>query len=318
MTTIIRSKSGLKTKLKNLVLFPTGLAIADELFVRQVSHLHAYWLSGPSTVGLIASQVAGVHWSYTAHSWDIFVEDNLIAAKTRSAAFGRVISELGRQGILRRSSGSEDRTLQVIHLGVHMPPRPAPTRAGPQIRLLCPAYLVAVKGHAYLLQALRFVVDAGIDCHCVFAGDGPLRASLFEQVRHLGLETVVSMPGMVRHEELLQQLSYGKYDAVVLASVELGNEFEGIPVSLIEAMAAGVPCIATRTGAIAELIDTTCGMLVNQRDPRAMSEAIIALAKDPAGREELGHRAMGRVAEQFNSAHSARRLLRLIEDAKVR
>jgi glycosyltransferase involved in cell wall biosynthesis len=125
------------------------------------------------------------------------------------------------------------------------------------------------------------------------------------------------MPGMIRHDVLLQQLHSGAYDALVLASVELGNEFEGIPVSLVEGMAAGLPCIATRTGAIAELIDTRCGTLVNQRDPRAMSEAIVALASDPVRRKELGEYAVRRVAESFDARMSARSLLRLIIDAQL-
>jgi glycosyltransferase involved in cell wall biosynthesis len=184
------------------------------------------------------------------------------------------------------------------------------------IRLLCAANLERVKGHIYLFEALRRVVDAGVDCRCVVAGKGPLRAELVRQTKKLRLENVVSMPGMIRHAELLQQMRSGAYDAVVLASVELGPEFEGIPVSLIEAMAAGIPCIATSTGAIGELIDARCGILVNQRDPRALGEAIIALASDPARRKALGQHAMGRIAEAFDARASARSLARLMTGAE--
>jgi glycosyltransferase involved in cell wall biosynthesis len=113
---------------------------------------------------------------------------------------------------------------------------------------------------------------------------------------------------MIRHDTLLQELRGRKFDAVVIASIELGSEFEGIPVALMEAMAAGVPCIATRTGAIAELIDSKCGILVEQRDVDSLRDAIVALATDPTRRKDLGQRAMQRIAEAFDARTSAEKL----------
>jgi glycosyltransferase involved in cell wall biosynthesis len=313
MASILASRSRFKTKLKNLALLPTGLAVGDEVCNRGINHIHAYWLSAPSTVAFVAAQVAKVDWSFSAHSFDIFMEDNLISEKLHSAMFGRAISAQGHLELCSRLKNSATSRLEVIHLGVDAAPeyRRLEAKAG-RLRLLCPAYLLPVKGHTYLLEALRSVVDAGIDCHCVFAGEGRLRRSLAQRIRNLGLEGVVSMPGMIRHDVLLQQLHSGSYDAVVIASVQLGTEFEGIPVSLMEAMAAGVPCIATRTGAIAELLDSQCGILVDQRDSQAISDAIIALARDPVWRRALGERARQRIAEQFDARASANSLVTLI------
>jgi glycosyltransferase involved in cell wall biosynthesis len=314
MMMILQSRNSFMTKLKNLALFPTGLAVADEVCVRGLSHIHAHWLTGPSTVALIASQVAGVGWSYTAHSGDIFLWDNLRVEKTKSAHFGRVISEFGRQGLLRQSNAAAARPLEVIHLGVAVSNHDAVVRAQAvpgRIRLLCPAQLYSFKGHSYLLEALRKVVDAGVDFHCVFAGDGPLRARLVRQRKALGLETVVSMPGMIPHETLMQQMHSGAYDAVVMASVDL----EGIPVALMEAMAAGIPCVASRIGGVEELIDAGCGILVKERDPQGMSQAIVALASDPLRRKEMGEQARQRVVQAFDAAASARALLKLIANA---
>lgn len=313
--TIVKTKYSFKAKLKNLALFPLALAYANEARTRGITHLHAYWLSAPATVGLIAARVAGLSWSYTAHSWDIFMEDNLIATKMRSADFGRVISSQGRDGLRARAPMESSSQLEVIHLGVkisdYSPSEKTERQAG-AIKLLCPAYLLPVKGHSYLLQALRGVIDAGIDCQCVFAGEGRLRAPLAQKIHDLQLERVVSMPGMIRHDLFLEQLHSGLYDAVVLASVRLGMEFEGIPVSLMEAMAVGIPCIATRTGAIEELIDPTCGVLVGERDPSGLRDAIMSLALDPSRRKALGEQARRRIEEQFDAKHSARALASLI------
>jgi len=308
---ILQARSNFRTKLKNLALLPTGLAVADELSKRQVDHIHAYWLTGPSTVALIASQVTGITWSFTAHSGDIFLEQNLITEKTVLAKFGRVISSIAKREILRQSSSARADRLEVIHLGVAVSKRASSldSQTGAhQIRLLCPAYFELCKGHGYLFAALRRLADTGVDFHCVLAGDGPLRSQLVGQIKALRLGRFVSMVGMIPHETLLDQLHSGAYDVVVLASIDL----EGIPVSLIEAMAAGIPCVATRTGAIAELIDSSCGILLEQRDPYAMSEAIAALASDAALRKEIGERARQRVTASFDAGDSARALLKLI------
>jgi colanic acid/amylovoran biosynthesis glycosyltransferase len=314
LATIAMSKNAIGTKLKNLLLFPTGLAVAYQARRLHIDHLHAYWLSGASTVAFIASIVAGIDWSFSAHSWDIFMTNNLIPEKARAARFGRAISELGRRGILRYSPEAASR-LHVIHLGVDPIYRGcAATQSdtGGKLRLICAADLIPVKGHRYLLDAIRKVIDAGIRCQCVFAGEGPLRSALQRRARELKIDRFVSMPGRVRHDTLLQELGSGSYDAMVLASVSMGTEFEGIPVSLMEAMAAGIPCIATNTGAIPELIDDDCGMLVPERDPSALANAIMQLASDPVRRNAIRERAIQRIEENFNARISAQTLSSLM------
>jgi colanic acid/amylovoran biosynthesis glycosyltransferase len=310
MTTILLAKNSLSTKVKNLVLLPTGLAVAHEISIRRLDHIHGHWLSGPSTVALIGSQVAGVSWSYTAHSWDIFLENNLLAEKTRTAKFGRVISDFGRRGILKQSKDAAAKPLEVIHLGVALPEAGAVPKNGRsgRIRVICPANFYYFKDHITLLKGLQEAVESGVDCQCVLAGEGPLRSSVARKVKELRLENVVSMTGIIPHKELLRQLQSGIYDAVVMASLDL----EGIPVSLIEAMAAGVPCVATRLGAIGELIDANCGILVNQRDAHAFGKAIVLLASDPQLRQKLGECSRQKVIDSFDTMASAQSLVRLM------
>ena len=308
---ILHSRNTLLTKCKNLALFPSGLAVATDILKLGLHHIHAYWLTGPSTVAWIASEVTGVGWSYSAHSRDIFLEDNLIVEKAKSASFGRVISELGRAEIRRRIGEARSRPLEVIHLGVRIPNGVAApikmVKAG-RIRLLCPAHFYYFKDHLSIVTALRKVLDAGIECQCVFAGEGSLRSSIARRIRELQLENVISMPGMVPHHALLEQLRSGLYDAVILASRDL----EGIPVSLIEAMAVGVPCIATKTGAVAELIHPDSGLLVSEGDSHELAIAIINLASDPQRRLELGERAREQVAKAFDVNVTSHRLLTLM------
>jgi colanic acid/amylovoran biosynthesis glycosyltransferase len=316
LETILRANSRLGTKLKNLALLPTGLAVGDAVWHRKIGHIHAYWLSGASTVGMVAARVANVEWSYSAHSYDIFMADNLIAEKAKRAKFGRAISQLGQRAILSHL-GKGGGQVEVIHLGVLTDKKQPCSDDGValnSVRILCPtATLIPVKGQQYLLEAARLVIDAGLPCYCTITGEGKLLRDLASCVQRLRLNGFVSMPGRLSHAAFLEQLHSGLYDMVVLPSVELGHEFEGIPVSLMEAMAAGIPCIATRTGAISELIpDERCGILVEQRDSQALSDAILMLARNPNRRKDIIVTAAKRIDQAFNARSSAQALADLI------
>jgi colanic acid/amylovoran biosynthesis glycosyltransferase len=313
---LLRTKCSWYVKAKNLLLWPTGLAIAFEVQRRGINHIHAYWLSGPSTVALVASHLSGVPWSYTGHSWDIFLAGNLVALKAAGAAFGRAISENARHGIMEQARNQDiNGHVEVIHLGVHVPNWAGnQTKTSPDsdvLRILCPAFLYHFKGHFYLIEALRLVADAGVKFHCFLAGDGHLRNAIRRQIDSLSLSDHVTMGGVIPHAELLGWMRDGTFDIVVMASVDL----EGIPVALMEAMAAGIPCVATNVGAIPELIDPNCGVLVEPRNPSALAQAIISIARDPKKRSELGENARSKVVRDFNAESCARQFFDLLLSA---
>jgi glycosyltransferase involved in cell wall biosynthesis len=105
----------------------------------------------------------------------------------------------------------------------------------------------------------------------------------------------------------------GEVHATVLASVELGGgEHEGVPVSLMEAMARGVPVVATATGSIPELLPPALGLTVRERDPEAMSRVVIALARERARYEGAARACRERVERDWSVDRSAARLLAAI------
>jgi glycosyltransferase involved in cell wall biosynthesis len=116
------------------------------------------------------------------------------------------------------------------------------------------------------------------------------------------------MLGYVAHADLVRALERGDYDISVLASTERNGEHEGIPVALMEAMAVGLPVVATLTGSIPELVDAECGILVEQRDPVALADAIGSLIEDPALRKKLGSRGRRRVFAEFETGQTTERL----------
>jgi colanic acid/amylovoran biosynthesis glycosyltransferase len=298
---------------RNLVLFPKALAVARYVRAHNVDHIHAHWLTTSSTIAYVASMMTGIRWSCTAHAHDIF-SDNLLAEKVRSAAFVRAIADRNRRHLARLAT-IDPSDVRLIHLGVELPafPRSVEDGQGP-LQIACIARLDPIKGLDDLLASLAILRDRGSPFHCDIAGNGPLFEHLRATVANLALEPFVTLRGLVEHHTLLEELRDGRYDVLVLPSLELEGvgQHEGIPIALMEAMAAAVPCIATATGCIPELIDEQTGILVNQRDPEALASAFARVAQDRAFARELGRAARRRIDADFNVETTSRSLYDLI------
>lgn len=249
-------------------------------------------------MGMAVSEVSGVPWSFTAHRWDI-VENNLLTRKARHASFARFISRSGLRLARERGFDAVERSL-VLHMGAVLPSSLSRTPAEREvIRLLCPANLLPVKGHEYLIQALGLLRDDPVELW--LAGHGEREAELRELVKRLNLTDRVRFLGQLPHDELMGFYEGGHVDLVVLPSVDLGSGLhEGIPVSLMEAMAYGIPVVSTRTGGIPELLDEGAGMLVAPANVTALAEALSRLIRNQAERNELGQAGRKAVMEHFD------------------
>jgi colanic acid/amylovoran biosynthesis glycosyltransferase len=303
---------------KNLLAFPKALWLARRARELEVEHIHAHWAATTATLALVAGELTGIPWSFTAHRWDI-AEDNLLALKVRRASYVRAINELGARE-LARAGGDGLRRPEVLHMGVELPAAAAARRGGPGgFRILTAAFLYEVKGHLDLADALALLAERGQAVHWDVAGNGPLRGALVERVGKLGLDGKVRLLGFVSHDALLDRLGRGEWDAVVLPSVETADGVrEGIPVSLIEALARGVPVVATATGGIPELLDGGAGLLVPPRDPAALAAALERLQREPGLAEELARRGRERVERDFSAERVAAHLQDRFEAAARR
>jgi glycosyltransferase involved in cell wall biosynthesis len=190
-------------------------------------------------------------------------------------------------------------------MGVTIPPLASCKRTEGAV-VLCPADLLEVKGHRYLLNGWRLLLDRGINAELWLAGDGNLRDELVQLAEHLGITARVKFLGTVAHPALLELYAKGLISTAVLASVDLGHGcHEGIPVSLVEAMSYGVPVIATNTGGIPELIVSGTGMLVPARDPAALANAMERILSDRSFAEETGEKGRRHIIETRDVASIA-------------
>jgi colanic acid/amylovoran biosynthesis glycosyltransferase len=308
--------------LKNISVFLKGLWLASEAKKLGAEHIHVHWASTTASMAMIASEVSGIPWSFTAHRWDI-KENNLLQRKVDRAKFARFIANNGILMAQKRGVKHSEK-IHTLHLGINLPTMIELNLAQSGLlpsrnifRLLCPANLVQVKGHQYLIEALTKLTDLPIELW--FAGDGPLRRQLEHSCASLGLDDYVKFLGALPRQQLLDCYQDGLIDVVVLPSIDLGNGIhEGIPVSLMEAMAYQIPVITTKTGGIPELVVVGTGILVSDKDSQMLAFEIRNLYSRPELRIQLGRAGFQRVREQFEIGAVVDKLTRLFENDRVR
>jgi glycosyltransferase involved in cell wall biosynthesis len=154
------------------------------------------------------------------------------------------------------------------------------------------ANLRPIKGHDTLLQAAAAVVSARPDVVFQFAGDGPRRSALEARARSLGIERQVRFLGQCSDVAGLLRSS----DLFVLPSL-----MEAFPNALMEAMATGLPVVATKVGGIPELVEhDRNGLLVPPGRPDELAAAILALLENPARADQLASAARRTVEQRYS------------------
>jgi glycosyltransferase involved in cell wall biosynthesis len=193
--------------------------------------------------------------------------------------------------------------LVVVHNGIPIPPAVQPrdsslraqlVRGRPDFVVLTPARFHEQKGHVYLLEAAAQLPEATF----VLAGDGELRPAMEQRARDLGVMDRCVFLGHRADVPLLLAAA----DVFALPSL-----FEGLPISVLEAMAAERPVIATAVGGTDEaVVDGTTGLLVPPRDAAALAAAISRLRADPTLARRLARAGRARVEAEFSSEAMAR------------
>ncbi len=158
--------------------------------------------------------------------------------------------------------------------------------------LVCAARLVYGKGIDILIRAVSRVLHQGVPCKCIILGDGPLNEQLQQEVNLEGLSDNVIFEGF--QQDVRPYLQAGS--AFILTSY-----LEGLPISVLEAMACGLPCIVTNVGGSAEAVkDQVTGLVIPAASVEAAADAILYLATNPDKRFEMASKARERVKRYFD------------------
>jgi glycosyltransferase involved in cell wall biosynthesis len=160
------------------------------------------------------------------------------------------------------------------------------------------AVLRSWKGHLVLLEAFHELIQGGVRAFLLLVGEGPYRVVIEEKIAQLGLSPWVRLAGF--REQVAPW--FALMDVVVLASY--ANE--GVPQSLLQALAMSRPVVGTTVGGIPEVImDEETGLLVPPRDSRSLAHGMARLMQDPGYRRQLGQRGRDLVVERFSMGQMA-------------
>jgi len=219
----------------------------------------------------------------------------------RSASLQRAVVELG----------CDERKIDLVRTGIPLQEFPFRGREFPmngEWHFLQASRLVQKKGIATTLHAFTHFLENYPRATLTIAGEGPMLAELKELTRKLKIADRVMLPGFVAPEKL-REIYYGSH--IFLHPSETGSDGnqEGIPNSMLEAMATGLPVFATEHGGIPEAIENgVSGILVPERDHEALSEALRRSVEDPNLLARLARNGADTVAKKFDQQNQIRRL----------
>lgn len=311
---LINSGSVLKV-FKNLLLLGKGLVIADIAKENNVEHIHAHWASTPSTAAFIASYMSGIQYSFTSHRWDI-AENNMLRKKAETAKFIRVIDDPGFKEMIGFIGEANKEKCHKIHVGVQIADAEVkPKKKRDYFYIVTPANFVEKKGHKYLIEAIEKLVKMGYSIKCSFYGSGPLENQLIDNIEKLGMSDSIKVCGKIAHDDLLKMYLEGEVDCVALPSIVTADgEKEGIPVSLMEAMAYNIPAVSTYTGGIPELLGEDCGVLVHEKNIDELVQGLKKLIDDEGYRKTVEVNGYKRVYDEFYISSVVTKMLKLMKD----
>jgi len=225
-----------------------------------------------------------------------------------------MISEYNRRLVLDACPGTDAAKLRVLHCGADtdlFSPGATPEAPG-ALSLVCVGSFLEVKGHRYLVEGCRLLRERGIDVRCHLVGDGPGRDEIEALIEAAGLGEAFVLHGPLPRPSVAQLLASAHVIVQPSVPTRRGSR-EGIPVSLMEGMACGLPAVATRISGIPELVeDGENGFLVPPRDPEALADALARLASNPELRRRMGRAARAKVLQEFDLEANAARLAAMI------
>ena len=304
-----------KNRLRTLFHFCEAIYLAPELKKRRVRHIHAHFTINAASIALVLSRLLGISFSFTAHN--IFFTDRLLLKeKVQEARFIVAISEFTKQFLISLVPKQDlaDK-IHIVHCGLSLddfaPPDSKPQNDIPL--LLFVAQLCPRKGAPILVEACGILAERGVVFRCVIVGDGPQRALVEQLIEQHGLQKVIELAGAVPQEHLKKYLDQA--DVFVLPCITASDgDMDGIPVSLMEAMAMEIPSVSTQVSGIPELIENgQSGLLSPEKDAAALAGALQRLLADKTLRAKLGKNGRQKIVQEFNIQANVAQLATLFQ-----
>jgi glycosyltransferase involved in cell wall biosynthesis len=300
--------SGLRKLLRATVL-------RVELERAGIDHVHAHFATSAARLANLARRMGGPTYSVTAHAKDIYIDGirrDRLREKLAEASFVATVSEANATYL---ASLVEARRPNVVHNSVDLRRLGSPTMNGGRERdlVLSVARLIEKKGLPDLVAACGIVARRGVSLRLEVVGEGPLHGELQTAADRHGIHA--SFPGALPNEQVLERYRRATVFCLPCVVADSGDR-DGLPTSVLEAMALGLPVVTTSLNGLSEaVIHEQTGLVVPGRDPESLADALERLLEDPALRERLARNARAHVEEHFSLDRSVALLRSLFPEA---
>jgi glycosyltransferase involved in cell wall biosynthesis len=284
--------------------------LACHIRKRNLAHIHAHFATAAASVARIASHIAEVPFTFTAHAKDIYHQDinpEELKQKLLEAAAVITVSDYNLN-YLKEHYGAAAARVQRIYNGIDLETFRYQSPIDRRPVILGVGRMVEKKGFSDLIEACAILKRRDIEFQCRLIGTGELEQVLRERIDRLELGREVKMIGPRPQPEVIELLKETSALAAPCVIGADGNR-DGLPTVLLEAMALGTPCVSTEVTGIPEVVrHRTTGLLVSERNPVELADALQQLLRDSALRESLSRNARKLIEAEFDVRKNARKV----------
>lgn len=299
---------GAGSKMKVLVQAFASLALAHRLRPYQPALLHAHMAHVPTTFAMFTARQLGIPFSFTGHAADLFRDRSLLIPKLRNSEFVHCISEW-HQSFYQELVPRPPEDYPMVRCGVDPAEFSSIHTPSDHVRLLAVGRLVQKKGFDLLLDALAHPQISELDWELELIGSGPEADALQAQFEKHPAKDKIHLAGAQPNGKVREAMK--KADAFLLpCRVDAQGDRDGIPVVLMEAMAAGTVVVSGDIPSIRELIENgKSGYMIPPGDQEALQSVLKTICTSPERRASMQDAALTRIIEEFTLEGNTQRIL---------
>ncbi len=265
--------------------------------------IHAHFAANPADWASKFSIALGTPFVITTHAYDIYINPDTedLKEKFEDATKVITISNYNKKYLLKLLGSNFEQKIDVIRCGTDLNKFKYTERINKHlVKILFVGRLIEKKGGSCAIEAFKKVLEENQNIELRIIGDGPLNEEIEKLIQKLNLDGKVILLGAQPQSTVLKEMN--EADIFFLPSLTAENgDREGIPVSIIEAAATGLPIVSTIHSGIPEIvIDGETGFLVQEKDTPAMAERLRQLIRDPELRTKMGKAGRAHVETNYD------------------
>jgi len=297
---LVSPRENLRARVAGLTHLFVACHWARQIRSKNYRLIHSQWIQSGGTIGFYASWLLGIPFSFTGHAVDLFRDRCALKDKVKHADFIVAISQFHKEFYI--AEGADAEKIHIVYCGIDLNEYAySYSESSGPVRILSFGRLVEKKGYSVLIEACALLRDLGVEFQCEIAGSGPQYAELKQLASSLKLNNLLTITGQALKQEDIDSWMRGGDIFAQPCCWSADNDVDGIPRSLMEAMAVGLPSISTSVAGIPDLIEhKKSGLLIAEHDAEALAKAIKLLIDDPALRRGFSEAGRQVIEQKFN------------------